>query len=325
MSACQRATSHLASITPAAVAGLCWSNPERISNRHYPLRDAKTGCATFLLFAGHQGAITLHQGILGIRRDSRLQRLHTPSLAKNWPVASVATCRNFEVNTLLLDPIHSRCTSMLPSLLGRLIERIQGFLRALGRLPSLTLRWFSSSSDEPTTNEFGNPLPKVAHRHVGADTIKQRCIIVGDIHGCFDEFQDLLQKTKYSADDCTLVLVGDLVNKGPKSVEVVQYCREHNVLSVRGNHDEACLNHALNRNSKPIPEKYEYVHKFTEEDIAWLQELPYTLEIPSLDAIIVHAGIVPGVPLAEQKVTDMVSGYTSMVLNSGKPYMAKYR
>jgi len=74
------------------------------------------------------------------------------------------------------------------------------------------------------------------------------------VHGCFEEFQvsfkpphepptELLLKIEYDPGTTTLILVGDLVNKGPYSAEMVQYCRERNMLCVRGNHDDVALNH----------------------------------------------------------------------------------
>lgn len=47
-----------------------------------------------------------------------------------------------------------------------------------------------------------------------------RIIIVGDVHGCANELQSLLQACAYDAVHDQLVFVGDLVNKGPKSCEV---------------------------------------------------------------------------------------------------------
>ncbi|CAM9160196.1 unnamed protein product [Choristocarpus tenellus] len=43
------------------------------------------------------------------------------------------------------------------------------------------------------------------------------------------------------------------------------------------------------------------------EDVTWLSELPYTLSFPSLGFLVVHAGLVPGVPLEEQRPWDMVT------------------
>ena len=45
-------------------------------------------------------------------------------------------------------------------------------------------------------------------------------MIVGDVHGCFDELQELLQACNFQPGQDNLVFVGDLVNKGNKSLEV---------------------------------------------------------------------------------------------------------
>ena len=60
------------------------------------------------------------------------------------------------------------------------------------------------------------------------------------MHGCADELDALLRKLQPGRDD-RLVLVGDLVAKGPDSRGVVQLARERGALCVRGNHDEAVL------------------------------------------------------------------------------------
>lgn len=49
-----------------------------------------------------------------------------------------------------------------------------------------------------------------------------RVVIVGDVHACLDELQALLAACAFDASKDTLMLVGDLVNKGPKSVEVLK-------------------------------------------------------------------------------------------------------
>lgn len=43
---------------------------------------------------------------------------------------------------------------------------------------------------------------------------------VGDVHGCYDQLVELLQKVQYKPRHDNLILVGDLVNKGPKSQQV---------------------------------------------------------------------------------------------------------
>jgi hypothetical protein len=80
----------------------------------------------------------------------------------------------------------------------------------------------------------------------------RRHLIIGDIHGCIDEFKHLLSKcglpdmtnAKARATcpiDWTVVHVGDLVGKGPASREVVQYCIDIGAIGVMGNHDNQVL------------------------------------------------------------------------------------
>jgi len=74
-----------------------------------------------------------------------------------------------------------------------------------------------------------------------------RIIFVGDVHGCFDELQELLEIAQRDPARDTVVLLGDMVRKGPKSVEVVRWARENGALAVRGNHDDAVLAMSLRR------------------------------------------------------------------------------
>ena len=65
-------------------------------------------------------------------------------------------------------------------------------------------------------------------------------VIIGDVHGCLTELDALLRKVRFTKGD-RLVLVGDLVAKGPDSAGVVARARELGALAVRGNHDERVL------------------------------------------------------------------------------------
>src|SRR5262245_43173753 len=67
-----------------------------------------------------------------------------------------------------------------------------------------------------------------------------RTIVIGDVHGCSDELARLLARTGAGPTD-RVVLVGDLVAKGPDSQGVVQLARERGLLAVLGNHDAKVL------------------------------------------------------------------------------------
>src|SRR3954453_5186524 len=62
---------------------------------------------------------------------------------------------------------------------------------------------------------------------------------IGDIQGCCDELKALLSLCKFSADRDELWFVGDLVNRGPQSLETLRFVRAlgANATVVLGNHD----------------------------------------------------------------------------------------
>ncbi len=63
--------------------------------------------------------------------------------------------------------------------------------------------------------------------------------VISDIHGCFDEFQTMLDKIGLSEDD-RLILAGDYIDRGPKSLEMLRWLENKpaNVTTIKGNHDE---------------------------------------------------------------------------------------
>lgn len=63
----------------------------------------------------------------------------------------------------------------------------------------------------------------------------------GDIHGCYDEFNSMLSEINYDYDEDTLVFVGDYIDRGRQSYEMIQWLLEHqnnNIITIRGNHEE---------------------------------------------------------------------------------------
>jgi bis(5'-nucleosyl)-tetraphosphatase (symmetrical) len=120
--------------------------------------------------------------------------------------------------------------------------------------------------------------------------------IVGDIQGCFKELQQGLQERHFNPRADHIWTVGDLVNRGPQSLEVLQFFYDHQDRAriVLGNHDI----HLIARFYEQIPPhksdtldailhpRYEYL-------MEWLRQQPLLYHDASLSCVIVHAGIAP--------------------------------
>jgi len=130
-----------------------------------------------------------------------------------------------------------------------------------------------------------------------------RTIVIGDVHGCARELDELLALVGPVAGDRVL-FVGDLVARGPDSRAVVSCARRLGARSVLGNHEERLLGLRRDRlQGEPAragPAHEALLASLSDEDFAYLDGLPLYLELPAHDLTIVHAGVLPGVPLAEQ-------------------------
>jgi bis(5'-nucleosyl)-tetraphosphatase (symmetrical) len=142
-------------------------------------------------------------------------------------------------------------------------------------------------------SDTGSPLPRAPHVSLSAG-LKQRLVIVSDIHGCLDELERLLLKVKYSPETTTVVCVGDTIAKGPKSVQVLRFLRKEGIFSVRGNHEDNLLLAHCDPSSKyrERPD-YGFRAELTQEELDYIQEWPVSITIPQLSLLIVHAGLDP--------------------------------
>lgn len=148
-----------------------------------------------------------------------------------------------------------------------------------------------------------------------------RILVIGDVHGCIDELKSLVQKATMDHNKGrqfrAIVLVGDLCNKGPCSAQVIRYVRsQQDWFSVRGNHDDRALMAALGDVECCSKPKYEWVNSLSDEDVAWMSDLPYTISISKTmfnndetsptehhDFIVVHAGLNPTIVDLESQDT----------------------
>lgn len=119
--------------------------------------------------------------------------------------------------------------------------------------------------------------------------------VIGDLQGCYDEFMALLKSISFSPDDDTLWLLGDLVNRGPKSLHTLRYIKGlgESARLVLGNHDLHFLavfygGHETKR-SDTLDELL--TASDVDEIAAWLRSQPLLQEVQELGWLTVHAGI----------------------------------
>lgn len=127
-----------------------------------------------------------------------------------------------------------------------------------------------------------------------------RIIAIGDIHGCHQEFAELLEQLAPGSDD-RLILLGDLVNRGPDSSKVIDLAREHRALSLLGNHELRLLNYRRTQDQRLIKESdLETIAKLRPEDWQYLEAMSLTHELPELNTVFVHGGFLPNEPWQRQ-------------------------
>jgi hypothetical protein len=127
-----------------------------------------------------------------------------------------------------------------------------------------------------------------------------RTIFVGDVHGCRDELLALLDKVAFTDGD-RLVMVGDLVVRGPDPRGTLNVLRAAKAASVRGNHEDRLLRYRKRPADTPLGNlalaTARALHK---RDWEFLSALPLWLDVPAHGVRVVHAGLVPGVPIEKQ-------------------------
>ncbi|MDQ3665375.1 MAG: metallophosphoesterase [Acidobacteriota bacterium] len=136
--------------------------------------------------------------------------------------------------------------------------------------------------------------------------MESRTIVVGDIHGCYDELMDLLEQLNFGASD-RIVSVGDLITKGPKNREVLElFMTDSRFATVIGNHDLALRRHWSGEEIE-LKSTQKDTHKELKDDrdrfIPYLNSLPFMIDLGS--HLVVHAGLRPNVELNSQTTEDL--------------------
>lgn len=139
-------------------------------------------------------------------------------------------------------------------------------------------------------------------------------LILGDVHGCYLTMMTMITKHP----DRQLILLGDLIDRGPRSREVIEYAITHSISTTYGNHEDLALaysSHAARGFKSRCSEHYEddvwlcngglkalenWNGPFTEESVLpddvlkWMSSLPTHIKVPhpsgGRDLLATHTG-----------------------------------
>src|SRR3989344_3910458 len=129
-------------------------------------------------------------------------------------------------------------------------------------------------------------------------------VVIGDIHGCFDELMELLEKIGPGEND-EIIALGDIVDRGPASDKVVNFfMNAKNARTLMGNHERKHYRYSIgkspiHRSQLLAVEQFKKAGMDYNRILDFFKNLLLYIELP--EAILAHAGLIYGIPLEQQE------------------------
>ena len=159
--------------------------------------------------------------------------------------------------------------------------------------------------------------------------MSSRRIVIGDVHGHYEALMSLLEAIAPGEED-EIYFLGDLIDRGPQSAQVVEFIRQNNYSCLRGNHEEMLL--SVFENDPMSSEAFQawfhsggqatvasYNAKIPPEHIDWIRNLPLYLDLG--DVWLVHAGVNPQLAL-NQQTSEQFCWIREKFHSQSRPYFA---
>ncbi|KAI8099554.1 Metallo-dependent phosphatase-like protein [Halteromyces radiatus] len=180
-------------------------------------------------------------------------------------------------------------------------------------------------SDPSSSSSSSPPYAKAQSKYSNLTRVKQlnelanksRIFVLGDVHGCVNELAAMVDLLKYDQDNDAMILAGDLTSKGYDNPGVIRLAKAKNMYCVRGNHDDYVVRFKTFENENgaqrmgppkavlpegnvadPLKFKDEHAdiaRNLTAEDYDYLVQCPMIIDLPFLNARVVHGGLDPEV------------------------------
>ena len=150
-----------------------------------------------------------------------------------------------------------------------------------------------------------------------------RTFVIGDIHGCYEELHELLEKSGLTSGD-SIITLGDIVDRGPETPQVLNFFRSHpEASSLMGNHERKHLRWSRGELSPAISQRIsrEQIGSEYPGALRWMETLPLWIELP--EAILIHGYLEPSVPLQDQRsqvLTGTMGGEHYLRTHYGRPW-----
>ncbi len=129
-------------------------------------------------------------------------------------------------------------------------------------------------------------------------------IAVGDIHGCLEQLLEVMEKcSRYSAH--RYIFLGDYIDRGPSSNEVIDTVRSVDGIYLMGNHEQSLFWYLKRDHKDAKGDGGADVPVFSERNLLWIQN-ELKLYFETGNAVFVHAGFDPRRPLSDQDSSDML-------------------
>lgn len=179
------------------------------------------------------------------------------------------------------------------------------------------LDMFFNQFEYPRQDEYDELVrPNFIHGHSYILNDKSKKIIVGDLHGCYDEFLDLLIAAKYNPHNDTIISLGDLNDRGPKSNDCIRrfnhslYERHY---GIRGNHDDKFIRWLRGNkvNTESIQKTIDQFGEDLDKDQLYykMMDMPYIIKVGE-NNFCTHAGFNPEYdPMCNSKEFSMYARY----------------
>ncbi|WP_017319437.1 metallophosphoesterase family protein [Mastigocladopsis repens] len=136
-----------------------------------------------------------------------------------------------------------------------------------------------------------------------------RRIVIGDVHGHYEGLMTLMEAIAPTSDD-QVYFLGDLIDRGPQSSQVVKFVKDSSYQCLLGNHEQMLLN-ILTNAQVPTSMVQAWLYSGGQATLAsyqqatiphdhleWFKALPTYLDLG--DILLAHAGVDPSIPIAEQ-------------------------